>query len=1090
MPLMPLLLLAALLSTVPMSAAIAADDKHPLAGLPLRNIGPAYTSGRISDFAFHPQRKHEFYVAVASGGLWRTRDNTTTWEPLFDHEGSYAVGVVELDPNDPDTIWIGTGENNAQRSVGAGDGVYRSTDGGKSWQNMGLKDSGHIGMIWIDPRDGDHLLVSAQGPLWNEGGDRGLYRTTDGGESWTRILAIDEHTGVNEFIVDPRDPDHIVASSWQRRRHVWTLIDGGPGSGIHVTRDGGKTWKRVSAGLPKDHMGRIGLAMAPSAPDTLYAVIEAGDKEKGFYRSTDFGQNWHKRSDFVAGSPQYYNEIIVDPHEPGRIYAMDTFARISEDGGKSFSKLSFDHKHVDDHALWIDPDNTAHLYIGGDGGIYESWDRGASWRHVPNLPITQFYRIQPDNEAPFYNVCGGTQDNNTLCAPSRTTRIHGITNADWRTILSGDGYKPQFDPRDPNIIYAQWQYGGLTRYDRRSGERTYIAPHPDADQPAPKWNWNTPLLVSPHAPERLYYASEHLYRSDDRGDNWQRVSPDLTRQLDRNALEVMGRVWSVDSVAKNDSTSRYGSIIGLSESPLVEGLIYVGTDDGLISVTEDGGKTWRSEKRFRGVPEMAYVDDLVASVHDPDVAYAVIDNHKRGDYRPYVLKTTNRGKSWRLISAGLPERGFAHTLAEDHEDPNLLFVGTEFGLHFSQDGGRSWHEFTQLPTIAVRDLEIQRRESDLVIGTFGRGIYILDDYSPLRSPAGALKGASATLFPVKDAWIYIESDYFDDRVRGSRGADFWRAENPPLGAVFSYYLPEALESAREQRRAAEIRIEKTGGDTPYPAWDALRAEDREEAPALELIVRDEQGQLVRVVPGKTAAGFHRVAWDLRLPPPDPVNLTPDPNPPYWVSPPMGPLALPGRYTVQLAVRRDGERRPIGEPRSFTLKVLPLSPEITDDRRSLQAFQQRAGELQRRVAGAATLSGELNQRIAQLRVALRDTSGGTEALRARLNALSDRLDELNRGLIGDTSVTSRNESAPWSLKARAGWVYAATLESQSAVPGEYRKSLAIASEQYANLAPALDALVTDLEQLEADADRAGAPWTAGRVPRPLSAETAR
>ena len=718
------------------------DDPHPFAGIELRHVGPAITSGRISDFAVHPTRKHEYYAATASGNLWKTENAGTTWTALFENEGSYSLGVIALDPNDPNVVWVGSGENNAQRSVAFGDGVYRSQDGGKSWTNMGLEDSGHIGQIWINPEDSSHLRVAAQGPLWSEGGDRGLYESTDGGASWERLLDIDEHTGINEFVVDPDDPDTIVAASYQRRRHVWVLINGGPGSGIHKSTDGGATWRAIDSGLPKDNMGRIGLAGAPSAPHVVYAIVEASDDEQGVYRSDDFGDTWTKQSSHMTTSPQYYNEIVVDPQNPDRLYSLDTFTHVSEDGGKTFAQLGSDWRHVDDHALWIDPDDTEHLLIGGDGGIYESYDRGATWRHMQNLSITQFYRIQPDNAEPFYNVCGGTQDNNSLCAPSRTSVVHGITNSDWTLILFGDGYEPQFDPDDPNIIYTQYQYGGLARYDRRTQERVFIAPHPESGENGYKWNWNTPLLVSPHDGRRIYYAAEKLFRSDDRGDSWRAVSPDLTRQIDRNALPVMGRVWSVDAIAKNDSTSIYGAAIGISESELVEGLIYVGTDDGVINVTEDGGESWRRAESFRGVPDMSYVADVLASLHDPNVVFAVIDNHKRGDYRPYVLRSDDRGRRWTSIAGNLPARGSAHTLVQDHEDPNLLFVGTEFGLFFTQDGGDTWHALKgNFPTIAVRDLEIQRRESDLVVGTFGRGLYILDDYSPLRTAPAAAGGA-------------------------------------------------------------------------------------------------------------------------------------------------------------------------------------------------------------------------------------------------------------------------------------------------------------------------------------------------------------
>ena len=1075
-----LLFVVVAIAAVPSSAFAQEEDKHPLASLPLRTIGPALTSGRISDFAFHPDHKHVYYAAVSSGGLFKTENNGTTWTPLFDGEGSYALGVVELDPTNPNIVWVGTGENNAQRSVGFGDGVYKSTDGGVTWSNMGLADSGHISQIWIDPEDSDTVLVAAQGPLWNPGGDRGLYKTTDGGATWDRILEIDENTGVNEFVVDPRDSNRIVASSYQRRRHVWTMINGGPGSGIHRSDDGGATWTEITSGLPKDNMGRIGLAGAPSHPDRIYAIVEANDDERGIYHSDDFGLRWEKRSDHMTTAPFYYNEIVVDPVDPERIYSVDTFTHVSNDGGRTWAWVGIEHRHVDDHALWIDPDNTAHLIIGGDGGIYESLDAGANWRFMSNVPIAQFYRIQPDYSEPFYNVCGGTQDNNSLCGPSRTTTRHGINNADWNLILGGDGYEPQFDPDDPNIIYAQYQYGGLARYDKTSGERVYIAPHPASGEDDYKWNWNTPLIVSPHNSKRLYFAAEKLFRSDDRGNSWRAVSPDLTRQLDRNALDVMDRVWSIDAIGKNDSTSIYGAAIALSESELVEGLIYVGTDDGVMNVTEDGGETWRRVDKFRGVPDMSLIEDTVASLHDPDVAYATIDNHKRGDYKPYVLKTENRGRSWSLISGNLPERGSAHTIVQDHVDPNLLFVGTEFGVFFTQDGGSSWHQLKSgFPTIAVRDLEIQRRENDLVVGTFGRGIYILDDYTPLRTSADEIEPAH--LFDVRDAWSYVVGDRWGYGERGFQGAGFYVADNPPFGAVFTYRLDESIEPASKVRRKAEIEIEKDGGDTPYPPWDTVRAEDREEDPAVLLIVRDSDGTVVRQVAGETAKGLHRTAWDLRWPATDPVRLTPPANRAPWSSDPQGPLAAPGRYTVSLAIRQDGKLTEVAGPKPFAVKSLPQGNETSNNLDDVVAFQRKAGELYRAVMGAGALTGELNQRIDHLKAAIPRTPAADETMEQRLRDIEARLDELVVLLSGDSSVASRNEPTPWSVTRRAGSVYGLLLNVRSDVPAMYEESYAIAAAEFRGVLEELTSIDADLGSLEAELERLGAPYTPGRVP---------
>ncbi|WP_223789060.1 WD40/YVTN/BNR-like repeat-containing protein [Marinicella meishanensis] len=1056
-------------------------DAHPLANLPLRNIGPAMISGRISDFAFHPDKKHEFYVATASGNLWKTSNNTITWEPIFEHQGSYSLGVVEIDPNNPLVIWAGTGENNSQRSVAFGDGIYKTTDGGKTWNNMGLKDSNHIAQIWINPQDSDTVLVAAQGPLWSNGGDRGLYKTTDGGDNWERILYIDKYTGVNEFVIDPDNTDHIVASSYQRRRHVWTLINGGPGSGIHKSTDGGVTWKEIKAGLPKDHMGRIGLANAPSQPKTIYAIIEANDKEQGVYRSLDFGQNWHKQSSYMTNSPQYYNELIVDPHNPDRIYSMNTFTNISEDGGKTWTPLSLKYRHVDDHALWIDPDNTEHLYIGGDGGIYESWDRGQTWRHIQNLPIGQFYRIEPDNAEPFYNVCGGTQDNNSLCAPSRTNDIHGITNADWHIILGGDGYEPQFDPNDPNIVYAQYQYGGLARYDRRTMERIYITPHPPADEPAYKWNWNSPLLLSPHHSTRLYYGAEKLFRSDDRGDSWTVISPDLTQQIDRNELAVMDRVWGVDTIAKNVSTSMYGSLIGISESPVQADLLMTGSDDGVISVSTDGGDNWRSVKKFSGVPDMSYVSDVLFSQHNAEVAYATFDNHKRGDYKPYVLRSNDQGKSWKSISSNLPERGFAHTIVEDHVDPNLLFVGTEYGVFFTQNGGDSWVELKQLPTIAVRDLAIQKRENDLVVGTFGRGVYILDDYTPLRTQVTDLKTDEATLFPVKDAWLYVEGDQFDDRVKGSSGSDFFTAPNPPYGATFSYHLKAEFKTLKAQRRAAEIKKENAGEDTPYPSWDALRTEDNEEAPMVFLLIEDAQGNVIQRVPAKNKAGFQRVQWDMRYPAPDPVSLKKPGFVPYWVSPPMGPLAVPGNYQATLMKRQGGELIALSEAQSFRLKSMDNSPEISDNPAAVLAFKQELAEMQRRTDGASGKLREIENRLKHLVKAVDLATDSTEAQAQTVRDLQQRLTELKVVMWGDQVIAARQEPVPWSVSQRVGSLYGGLIESQADIPGNYRESMKVAASQLSTALKTLHMLDTDLRMFEEELEEHGAPWTPGRMP---------
>ena len=798
-------LFALALLALAMPAAAQEYSASTFRGLSLREVGPALTSGRISDFAVNPHDHSEYYVAVSSGGVWKTTNGGVNFEPIFDDQGSYSIGVVTLDPNNPHTVWVGTGENNAQRSVAYGDGVYKSVDGGKSWQLVGLEESEHIGAIVIDPRDSDVVYVAAQGPLWSAGGDRGLYKTTDGGDSWTKVLDISEHTGVTDLVMDPRDPDVLIAAAWQRRRHVWTLVSGGPESALYKSTDGGESWRKITRGLPSRDVGRYGLCQSPANPDIVYGVVEAQGDDGGFFRSTDRGESWRKVNDWTSRG-NYYQELICDPVDPDRVFAMDTYTRVTTDGGRTLERLPNPNRHVDDHALWIDPADTKHLLIGGDGGIYESWDDGQSWQYKPNLPVTQFYKVVTDNDQPFYNIYGGTQDNWSLGGPSRTLAEGGISNEDWIVTHGGDGFESAVDPVDPNIVYSQSQYGVLVRFDRASGEAVFIQPQPTEVGEALRWNWDAPLQISPHSHTRLYFAANKLFRSDDRGDSWTAISGDLTRQMDRNEMPVMGRVWSMDAVGKNASTSIYGNIVALTESPLQEGLIYVGTDDGLVQVTDDGGEEWTRYEEFPGVPELTYVNMLLASQHDASTVYAAFNNHKRGDFLPYILKSTNQGRSWRDISGDLPERGSVYAIAEDHVDPDLLFAGTEFGVYFTKDGGEHWIELSGLPTIAVRDLDIQERENDLVLGTFGRGFWVLDDYSPLRHVDEQLLEQDAHIFPVKDALLYMEQE----RGREYQGASYFWADNPPYGAVFTYHLKDPIRTLEEQRQAAEQEAREAG----------------------------------------------------------------------------------------------------------------------------------------------------------------------------------------------------------------------------------------------------------------------------------------
>jgi photosystem II stability/assembly factor-like uncharacterized protein len=1064
------------------------EEKGPMTaatfrGLSFRGIGPAITSGRIIDFAVHPDDRNHYYVAVASGGVWKTENDGTTWEPIFDDQGSYSIGCVTLDPNDPLVVWVGTGENNSQRSVGYGDGVYKSIDGGKSWQHMGLDESEHIGKIVVDPRDSDVVYVAAQGPLWRAGGDRGLYKTTDGGESWELVLEISDDTGVSDLVYDPRDPDVLYATSYQRRRRVWTLINGGPESAIHKSTDGGANWRKLENGLPKEEMGRIGLAISPVDPDVVYAIVEAAGDAGGFFRSTDRGANWEKRSDYVSASGQYYQEIFADPVDVDRVYSMDVWMVVTEDGGATFQPVGEATKHVDNHALWIDPEDPDYLLAGCDGGVYETFDRGATWRFKANLPVTQFYKLAVDDDLPFYNVYGGTQDNFTLGGPSRTVNQHGITNRDWYITLGGDGFQPRVEPGNPDVVYSQWQYGNLHRFDRASGEAVDVQPQPAPGEEPLRWNWDSPLIISPHSPTRLYFAAQKVFQSDDRGDSWRAVSPDLTRDLDRNQIEVMGKVWSIDAVAKNRSTSPYGNVVSLAESPRVEGLLYAGTDDGLVQVLEPGAESWRQIDSFPGIPDRSYVDHLEASLHDDDTVYAVFNDHKSGNFKPYVLKSTDRGASWSSISGDLPDRGSVYALVEDHEKPGLLFAGTEFGVFFTVDGGGSWVQLEGgIPVVAARDLAIQRRENDLVVATFGRGFYVLDDYTPLRHLTPEKLEEEALLFPVKDAWMYMEAFPLGLAGKSFQGDGFYTAPNPPFGAVFTYYLEEGLETREAQRQEKEKEIEEEGGTIEYPSWEELRAEKREEEPVVQLTVRDEEGHVVRRLTGPTGEGFHRVAWDFRYPKSHPVSLQPPELNPFF-DPPRGPMAVPGTYSVSLAKVVDGEVTELAGPESFDTVPLMNATLPAQDRAELLAFQKKTARLQRAVLGAVRAADEAQLRIDHLQQGIVDTPAAGPELAARARELEERLLDLRITLEGDPVIRGASEPTAPGIVDRVDQIVSGHWTSTAAPTGTHRESYQHAAAEFGEFLPELQRLIEeDLKQLEDELEALGGPWTPGRVPR--------
>jgi photosystem II stability/assembly factor-like uncharacterized protein len=969
--------------------------------------------------------------------------------------------------------------------VSYGDGVYKSMDGGRSWENVGLGDSQHIGKIVVHPEDGNTVFVAAQGPLWNAGGDRGLYRTRDGGASWEKILEISDDTGVTDIVMDPRDPDVLYAASYQRRRHTWVLLNGGPEGAIYKSTDGGDSWTELERGLPSGDIGRIGLGIAPTDGNVVYAIIEAAGDESGFYRSTNAGVSWKKMSGYVSASPQYYNEIYVSPHDPDVIYSNDTWFQRSEDGGRTWTRINDGTMHVDNHAVWVDPNDPHHIVSGNDGGVYESFDNAETWNFKWNLPVTQFYKIAIDDDFPFYNVYGGTQDNNTIGGPTRTTSGNGIVNDDWFITLGGDGFEPAIEPGNPDIVYSQWQYGNLMRYDRKTGENTDIQPQPiDLEEPL-YWNWSSALLISPHSPTRLYFGGNYLFRSEDRGDSWTRLGGNKTRQIDRNQLEVMGRVWSVDAVAKNNSTSIYGNIVSIDESPLVEDLLYIGTDDGLIWMSADGGQTWTKYEKFKGVPEMSYVTSLTASRHEPDRVWATFSNHKQGDFEPYVLRSDDRGKSWKSIAGDLPDRGQAHDIVEDHVDGDLLFVGTEFGVFFTNDGGQKWVQLKGgLPTIACRDLELQRRDDDLVVGTFGRGFWVLDDYSPLRHVSEDMVANSpADLFPVRDSWMFFERTPWGLPGKSSMGDQVFMAENPPVAATFTYWLGEDLKTRKELRQASEKEAWQQGKDNPYPSWDELRAEDRENEPKIVLTVRDLEGQVVRRISGPKGKGLHRVHWDFRYPSPEAVDL----DPPAWTSPwgggSEGPVAMPGTYTVEIAKVVDGEWTELHGPVQFEAKSLAMASLPAEDEAASMEFRRQVTEAYRAVVGATSVANETRSRIRHLRQAVLDTPGEDRgALLADLDAIDNRLHDLQDRFYGDRTVARRQEATLPGLSGRIGRVVMGFWTTSSAPTQTMRDNYAIVAAELPGVIDELRTLVeTDLAAIEQTIEAQGGPWTPGRMP---------
>jgi photosystem II stability/assembly factor-like uncharacterized protein len=1005
-----------------------------------RSIGPAAYSGRISDLAVNPDNPSEYYVGVASGGLWKTINHGTTFKPIFDDQPVFSIGCLAMDPNNSNVLWVGTGENNTQRNLAYGDGVYKTTDGGKSFTNMGLKTSSQIGKIMIDPRDSNVVYVAAQGQAWGPGGERGLYKTVDGGKTWNRVLEIGEYTGVSDMEMDPRNPDILYASSHQRERRVYSKINGGPESAIYKSTDAGATWTKQTKGLPKGDLGRIGLALSPANPDIIYAVVELPESKSAFYRSSDMGESWEKRSDKGSSSPQYYNEVYADPLNPDVVILMDTYNALSKDGGKTWENIEGKNKHVDNHALWIDPNDTNHFIAGCDGGIYETYDRAETWQFKNNLPITQYYHVRTDNDYPFYNVYGGAQDNGSWFGPSQTHR-NDLVNSDWTYTIGGDGYLSIPDPNNPDIHYCESQYCGLRRYDRTTGNSISIKPQPTTDEEY-NWNWNTPYLISAFNSKTLYVGGNYVLKSTDMGGTWNKISGDMTRGIDQNTLPMMGKLWPPEAVAKNLSTSKFGNIFALAESPLQQGMLYVGTDDGLIWTTENDGANWTRYDKFTGIPEMTFVNYILPSQHSKGTVYACFDGRKNSsDFTPYLIKSTDNGKTWTSIASNLPS-GTVYCIQEDHIDPNILFIGTEWGVWTTIDGGKKWVQIKKgIPTIQVKELTIQKRENDLVVATFGRGFYVLDNYSSLRKLSKEIENKEAHLFEISDALLYFPASNLN-----YQGDVHFRTPNPKPVATFEYYVKNGYETLKQKRVKAMKAVEKEGGTFVYPTEEELLAEEEETKPTLVFTIYDADNTVIRKFTEPLSKGYKSTTWDLS----------------YLTS--RGPKVPPGTYKVAIDKNIDGVFTRIVEPQSFKIHSLPNALGTPNYAANFN-FLKEANLLSAKVNAARNKIQVMNERLENMQKILLNTPVESDVLIPKIKNVQTEIDSVAKVIVGGfgakNSAASRLSFAIYTSRSAQVDITGAQKEQFKLAKDAYESEEANLNDLFTNKIPALEKEFEDL-----------------------------
>ncbi|MDP5157610.1 MAG: glycosyl hydrolase [Flaviramulus sp.] len=1050
--------------------------EDPFDGLKFRSIGPAFMSGRIADIKIHPKNENIWYVAVGSGGVWKTLNAGTTWTPIFDEQTSYSIGTVTIDPNNSETIWVGTGEDIGGRHVGYGDGVYKSEDGGTTWKNMGLKNSQHISRILIHPENSNIIWVTAQGPLWNKGGERGLYKSIDGGNTWKKTLGDNEWTGATDLVIDPNKPDIMYAATWQRHRTVAAYIGGGPGTALYKSKDGGDTWDKLTNGLPKSWMGKIGLAMSHFDSNILYAAIELDRRTGGLYRSEDGGASWKKMSDAVSGGtgPHYYQELYASPHQKDRLYLMDNNLQISEDGGKTFYRMNEKNKHGDNHAIAFKKSDPNYLIVGSDGGMYESFDLTKTWKYIENLPLTQFYKVAVDDAKPFYNIYGGTQDNSTEGGPSRTDNIQGIQNSDWRVVLNWDGHQPATEPGNPDIIYGERQEGTLSRIDMSTGEVVDIQPQPSENENFERFNWDAPILVSPHSPTTIYFASQRVWKSENRGDNWTAISEDLTRNEERLALPIMGKNQSWDAPWDVSAMSNYNTITSLAESPKQKGLIYAGTDDGRINITENGGLNWTTIElsKITGVPATAFINDIKADLFDANVVYMALDNHKYGDFNPYLLKSNNRGKSWTSISSSIPDRNLVWRIVQDHVNKNLLFIATEFGIYFSVSSGQKWTQIKGgIPTISFRDLAIQKRENDLVAASFGRGFYVLDDYSALRDISESIIDQKTTLFPVRDAWWYIPRSHLGfEEGKGSQGDSHFIAPNPDFGATFTYYLKEVKTPKKKSRKEKEKTMISV--DIPFPGWDTLENEKLETEAKLLFSITNSEGEVIRRIETLAKVGMHRITWDLSYPNMNPITL--NQNSENQVTP-KGFLAPTGIYTVRMYLVENGNVETLSEPISFNVKPLRESALEGSSIEKTSEFWRSFENANRNASQFNIQINKATKRAKALHIAIQRSTISPGGIDKDLAEITNNIERLRSSYYGNQAKVEVGEKAAPTVDTRMFAILRGIESSTYGPTSIHKEQLSIIEKQLSISLAKLNEIKSLLDTITSKLQEAGSPY---------------